>query len=160
MTMPTKDQERKALGKIKKILEELGNDPETSYIVRAFDGCIEHAEENIEFDFGNSWKAQALDYKKAAEHYAAEAERFQKENERLKKKALTTAEAGTIKAILNIDRNAAESKAREAAKKIVEKADDPNGAEFSQAVQEHRTMQKRAEDCESLISRILETMNA
>lgn len=57
--MPTKAQEREALAKIKKILDTLGGDPNNSYVLRAFDGCVEHAEENIECDFANSWKLTA-----------------------------------------------------------------------------------------------------
>lgn len=52
----TKEQERKALEKIKKIVEELGED---SYIGMAFEGCFEIAEENIENDFGCSMKQRA-----------------------------------------------------------------------------------------------------
>lgn len=51
--MTTKEQERKALEKIRKIVEELG---ENSYIGTAFEGCFELAEENIENDFGCSMK--------------------------------------------------------------------------------------------------------
>lgn len=47
----TKDQERKALAQIKKIVDDLG---ENSYIAIAFEGVWELAEENIESDFGNS----------------------------------------------------------------------------------------------------------
>jgi len=49
----TKEQERKALEQIKKILEELGNG---SYVVTAFKGCVEDAERNIENDFAFSMK--------------------------------------------------------------------------------------------------------
>ena len=49
----TKEQERKALAKIRKIVEELGED---SYIATAFEGCFEKAEENIENDWAGSWK--------------------------------------------------------------------------------------------------------
>lgn len=47
----TKEQERKALAKIKKIVDELGED---SYIGTAFKGCFEIAETNIENDWGCS----------------------------------------------------------------------------------------------------------
>lgn len=53
--MATKDQERKALEKIRKIIEELGQD---SYIGTAFEGCFEIAEQNIENDFACSIKQQ------------------------------------------------------------------------------------------------------
>lgn len=46
--MSTKEQERKALEKIKKIVYELG---EESYIGTAFLGCFEIAERNIENDW-------------------------------------------------------------------------------------------------------------
>lgn len=51
--MTTKEQERKALARIRKIVAELG---EGSYLATAFDGAWEIAEENIENDFGNSTK--------------------------------------------------------------------------------------------------------
>ena len=43
--MTTKEQEFKALNKIKAMVAELGDD---SYIATAFEGCFEIAEENIE----------------------------------------------------------------------------------------------------------------
>ncbi len=49
----TKEQERKALEKIKEIVANLG---ENSYIATAFEGCFEIAEENIEYDFAGSIK--------------------------------------------------------------------------------------------------------
>lgn len=49
--MTTKDQERKALEQIRKIVEGLGED---SYIGKAFEGCFDDAESNIDNDFWNS----------------------------------------------------------------------------------------------------------
>lgn len=54
--MTTKDQERKALEQIRKIVEGLGDD---SYIGTAFEGCFEIAEENIENDWACSMKERA-----------------------------------------------------------------------------------------------------
>ena len=54
--MTTKDQERKSLEQIRKIVESLG---EGSYIATAFEGCFEIAEENIENDFACSMKQRA-----------------------------------------------------------------------------------------------------
>lgn len=54
--MATKEQELKALAKIKKIVDDLGED---SYIGTAFEGCFEIAEENIENDFACSMKQRA-----------------------------------------------------------------------------------------------------
>lgn len=52
----TKDQERKALDQIRKIVAGLGED---SYIGMAFEGCFEIAEENINNDFACSMKQRA-----------------------------------------------------------------------------------------------------
>lgn len=49
--MATKEQERKALAQIRKILEGLGDD---SYLGTAFTGCLDDAETNIENDWGLS----------------------------------------------------------------------------------------------------------
>lgn len=51
--MVTKNDERKALEKIKKIVEELGDD---SYIAVAFEGCFDIAEDNINNDMACSMK--------------------------------------------------------------------------------------------------------
>lgn len=51
--MTTKDQERKALEQIRKIVEGLGED---SYIGTAFAGVLEDAETNIEWDAAFSMK--------------------------------------------------------------------------------------------------------
>lgn len=55
--MTTKDQERKALEQIRKIVEGLGED---SYIGKAFEGCFDDAESNIDNDF---WNSMAQRYK-------------------------------------------------------------------------------------------------
>lgn len=49
--MTTKEQERKALAKIREIAESLGKD---SYVMTAFKGAFELAEENIDNDFACS----------------------------------------------------------------------------------------------------------
>ena len=54
--MTTKEQERKALEQIRKIVEGLGED---SYIGTAFEGCFEIAEQNIENDWACSMKQRA-----------------------------------------------------------------------------------------------------
>jgi len=51
--MTSKEQERKALAQIKKIVAGLGED---SYIATAFEGCFEIAEQNIENDWACSMK--------------------------------------------------------------------------------------------------------
>lgn len=58
--MTSKEQERKALEQIRKIVEGLGED---SYVGKAFEGCFEFAEDNINNDFWMSMKER----KEAAE---------------------------------------------------------------------------------------------
>lgn len=59
--MTIKEQERKALEQIKKIIESLGED---SYIGTAFEGCFEIAEENIENDWACSMKQRVEEAEK------------------------------------------------------------------------------------------------
>lgn len=54
--MTSKQEERKALAQIRKIVEGLG---ENSYIGMALEGCFEIAEQNIENDFGCSMQQRA-----------------------------------------------------------------------------------------------------
>lgn len=75
--MTTKEQEKKALEQIRKIVSGLGED---SYIGTAFEGCFEIAEENIENDFACSMKQNA-------EHYMELYENLQDEYYTLKASA-------------------------------------------------------------------------
>lgn len=54
-----KAEEYETLRKIREILD--GFDPEDTYIGKAFEGCIEQAEENICNDWMLSWKSRYLD---------------------------------------------------------------------------------------------------
>lgn len=167
--MTTKEQERKALEKIRKIVEELG---ENSYVGTAFEGCFEIAEENIDNDFACSMKQRAEAAQKEVEAAQKEVEALEievdnrkgviyeltTERDKLKAKALTTAEAGAIKAILSHSKLEAADLADSSAQRIVELADNPDSAEFRQAVQDNRQSKKRLADCDTLIQRLLETM--
>lgn len=57
----TKDQERKALEEIRKIVDNLG---ENSYVGAAMDGVLELAENNIENDFTESMKDRIKEVEK------------------------------------------------------------------------------------------------
>jgi hypothetical protein len=160
--MTTKEQERKALEKIRKIVEELG---ENSYVGTAFEGCFEIAEENIDNDFACSMKQRAEAAEKNVEIIADEVmsikavvSELTAENEKLKAKTLTTAEAGTIKAILSHSKFETANLADSSAQRIVELADNPDSAEFRQAVQDNRQSKKRLAECDTLIQRLLEIM--
>lgn len=161
--MATKEQERKALEKIRNIVAELG---EGSYIATAFEGCFDIAEENIDNDFACSMKSRVDALKKENAHLKdslnalhSTIDDLNKENKELKRKVLTTTEAGAIKAILNHAQLEAAGVASKAANRIVEYADDPSSKEFCQAVRDNRQAQKRLDECQNLIRRLLETMS-
>ncbi|MDE5557382.1 MAG: hypothetical protein K2J32_06760 [Ruminococcus sp.] len=78
----TKEQERKALAKIKEIMESLG---ENSYVGTAFEGCFEIAEENIEYDFADSMQARLKEAREEANRSDETAKTLYNENESLKK---------------------------------------------------------------------------
>lgn len=76
----TKEQERKALEQIKKIVDSLGKD---SYIATAFEGCFEIAEENIENDFACSMKQKYERASEEAANFEAQASAYKKQLESL-----------------------------------------------------------------------------
>lgn len=63
----TKQQEREALDKIRKLVEQLGPD---SYLAATFEGCFDLAAENI----NNDWACSMADRARRAEKRAAELE--------------------------------------------------------------------------------------
>jgi len=87
--MVTKNDERKALEQIKKIIEKLGDD---SYIAVAFEGCFDIAEENIDNDFACSMEQkykqeheQVVELLKKVNAYYDEIQDLEKSNEGLLK---------------------------------------------------------------------------
>ena len=101
--MTTKDQERKALEQIRKIVEGLG---ENSYIGMAFEGCFEIAEKNIEDDSGCSMKQRWESVEKEANQLANDIVKLQKtnrdlmeENENIARKYDKEKESGTAFAV-------------------------------------------------------------
>ena len=160
--LATKEQERKALEKIRKIVADLG---ENSYVGTAFEGCFEIAEENIDNDFACSMRQRWEAAQKEVEALEVEVDNrkaviyeLSTERDSLKTKVLTTAEAGAIKAFLHHSKLEAASMLDSSAQRIVELADNPDSAEFRQAVQDNRNSKKRLAECDTLIQRLLETM--
>lgn len=158
----TKEQELKALEKIKKIVADLGDD---SYIGMAFEGCFEIAEDNIENDFGCSMKqraessaAEAAKYKEMYESTVKDYEAEKRTVEELEQKVLTLEETGAIKSLLAYSQTEAIRRTEESARRIVEFADNPDSAEFKQAVQDNRHNKRLVEESGKLIQRILDTM--
>ncbi|MBQ3326184.1 MAG: hypothetical protein IJG86_00175 [Clostridia bacterium] len=81
MAPATKEQEKKALEKIRKIVADLGAD---SYIGIAFEGCFEDAEENIENDWMDSMKGRWQVAEHKIEEYKAIRDELVEENRELK----------------------------------------------------------------------------
>lgn len=92
--MTTKEMERKALEKIRKIVEELGED---SYVGMAFEGCFEDAEENIENDFGVSMKERWLAVEGEKEKLAAQVAKKDEQIKGLEMKIASLQRANEVK---------------------------------------------------------------
>lgn len=82
--MTTKDQERKALEQIRKIVESLG---ENSYIGTAFEGCFEMAEDNIKYDTAFSMKTERDNAEFAEEQLRAKVKDQEEEIKALRESA-------------------------------------------------------------------------
>ena len=142
----TKEQERKALAKIKKIVEELG---ENSYVATAFEGCFEIAEQNINNDFGCSMKQRAEaaekeleSFKRLAENATAAVDEKQAIIDDLKKHEIKPNDFIRISNLITEKLNSITAKIDEAAMKIVDYADNTGSDEFRKAVQNHRNAQE------------------
>lgn len=153
--MTTKAQEREALAKIKEIIESMGTD---SYIGMAFDGCIEKAEENIEYDMAGSYKAN---YERAEEErkiLQAENESLKAENESLKARSLTRDDLLDISGYMSDVCDELEDMATKYSERIVEFAEDPDAADFRIAVNGHRASMRKAARCKAIVNKINEIL--
>lgn len=165
--MTTKEQERKALERIRKIVESLG---EQSYIGTAFEGCFEKAEENIEYDAAFSWKGEAECERKKAQAVEQNYRELQlamtKQTSYIieLKGRISDLEKAAVKDISDddlfdciqlADKTAAEAEeaAVEAAKTIVEYAENPESPEFVEAVKTNRMMTRRADYYRAIVQR-------
>ncbi|MBQ4447474.1 MAG: hypothetical protein II897_04185 [Clostridia bacterium] len=144
----TKEQERKALEEIRKIVDSLGKD---SYIATAFEGCFEDAEENIDNDFALSWKNRAevagkrvdeleKKYTKLVDNY----EEMKHDIATLESMVLDTEDMVFLKNIASDWAADEEHLADEAADKIVALALNPHCDDFRNAVTTHRARSARA----------------
>lgn len=100
--MTSKQEERKALAQIRKIVEGLGDD---SYIGMALEGCFEIAEQNIENDFGCSMKQRAESAEKKAAELQDKVYRMENSINAMKQNC-SQAEAETLRLAGIIDQNA------------------------------------------------------
>lgn len=141
----TKQQERAALEKIRKIVAELGPD---SYIATAFDGCFEIAESNIENDWALSMKDRWLSADRKLNEAngtieelrdkLAEAEEKDAEIASLKSRLLADDDLAEISRLIAKAAIDLEKEVSNAAERIVEVADQPESAAFRNAVKDHR----------------------
>ena len=136
--MTTKEQERKALAKIKAIIDELGED---SYIGTAFAGCVQDAENNIDEDAAYSYKDR-YEYM-ANEREAERAKREAAEKalieanaklENAQSQIITDSDLRVIIAMVNQKLRSIEDQIDEQNRIIIDYADTPDAKEFRTAV--------------------------
>lgn len=156
--MATKEQELKALEKIRKIVADLGED---SYIGMAFEGCFEIAEDNIGNDFGCSMKQRWEKAQKDAEYFQQTAsnlsndlEKANEEIQRLRKRVLTVQELFRIEGLVKEKIQEQEVIAKESAEVIVEKAEDCDSDDFKQAVANHRNALSSQKSWNGILERV------
>ena len=154
--MITKEQEKAALNKIRQIFAALGAD---SYVVVAFEGCVEIAEENIRNDSACSMKQRAKSAEKELEVANARVnqlrqriaeeqtknERFQemledaiKKGNELKKQVFSSDDRAFFKSLLNEKYKEVERKVEETSTRILDYADTPDCTEFKNAVRDRK----------------------
>lgn len=180
-TPATKEQEREALKKIRKIVEELGSD---SYIATAFAGCFEIAESNIENDFADSMKDHWLsadrklneangtieelrdklaesekDYEAAHATAHQIAEEKDAEIASLKSRLLADDDLADISRLLSKTVVDLGKEVNDAAARIVEVADQPESAAFRNAVKDHRAAKADLSHWTELLTRVNNTKN-
>ena len=149
--MTTKEQERKALNQIKKIVDSLGED---SYIAMAFEGCFEDAELNIENDWACSWKQRAEQNDKYATQWEKECAERAKEKEEALKKIFFEDELRDFYVLAEDDLFDTERHIDEEAQDIVKYAEETTGDKFLNAVTSHRAYTRRAKHLNQLLERI------
>ena len=149
--MPTKEQERKALAKIESILKELGNNPETSYVCRAFQGCVEDARENIEYDFGNSQKDRADDLEKKLEQAKAERDETREAYNALQARNIDDETRNGLYNILRYEIDTARRNAQDAAAGMLAYCENPESDEYKTALETAQKNKRRAARLEKLL---------
>ena len=174
-TPATKEQERKAVERIRKIVSELG---EGSYVGTALEGCLEDAESNIENDFGDSmkrrWEYAEAQLKAAREEIAslknelAESEKDyeaahaaaheiaeQKDEEiaALRKQVLEADDLTDLIQLVTEKCFSLGEEVKNAAERIVEAAGEPDSAAFKNAVSDHRAAKRDLDYYTALIER-------
>lgn len=122
--MTSKEQERKALAQIKKIVESLGED---SYIATAFEGCFKDAEDNIEhdaaFSMSDRWKSElenSRSLSEAIDQLKLELKGKESELENAKKLAITEDTLCSLVGVVSMRMVALRNDRDEAAERVLE----------------------------------------
>ena len=170
----TKEQERKALAKIRKIVEELGED---SYVATAFEGCFEKAEENIENDWAGSWKQEFVaandenirlkeqivrftdalhDCDEVEKELYSAIDKLRREKEEIKANRPCSDDLYDLLQLARTKVYDEKAEAEKAAKEIVENAENPDGDAFKEAVGNHRWHNGEAEYWQAIVNRVEE----
>ncbi|MCX4355883.1 MAG: hypothetical protein OSJ43_06615 [Oscillospiraceae bacterium] len=171
--MTTKEQERKALEKIQKIVADLG---ENSYIGTALDGALNLAEENIDCDAAFSaryyieelhrseGKLNEAEEKISAleKEMAAQKEQFKQAYEMANRRILSAEDMDAVKTLVITCIAGFKTDANDAAERIVAEAENPKSVNFQNAVTEHRCAMegvKRYEELSKRLTAISDNMN-
>ncbi len=161
----TKEQERKTLEQIKKIVDSLGED---SYIGTAFDGALLLAEQNIDDDAAYSarYYMDALSdtedkLKEANEQIAELRTELENQNaihssefEAMNKRLLSDYETAMLKKLLVEKTVELQKEVSNAASRIVSTAEEPSSAGFKNAVNDHRTAQQELDNYTNVLKSI------
>ena len=172
----TKEQERQALQKIRKIINDLG---EGSYVGTAFEGCFEIAEENIDKDTAFSMRGQRdmlaekcrelhiqldaarADYEESKAELELERNELQKRYDslawqlkELNSRTLSSNDMLYIASLLSTEIEKIDSVIENAAARIIEFADQPSQHEFASAVKEHRDAIRTKKGIQDIQSRL------
>lgn len=162
----SKRNERETLKAIRQLVTDLG--PQ-SYLATAFEGCFEIAEQNIEYDFGDSLKGRLESAERKVKELEGELrkaqqgidELIQKDDERkaalerMSAKSLSEDDLGDIRQLLDDRATEADERAERAAAEIVKYAEDPTSEEFREAVKMHRNYAQDAEYIRGLLGRVV-----
>ena len=167
--MTTKEQERKALEQIRKIVKGLG---ENSYVGTAFAGCFEDAEDNIENDFAMSMKDRyESSEKKIAsleqdnrdlrlaimtekEDASRKQTALEEENRKLASLVLSPDDLCDFRQMVDNEITVTEKIMKRSAETIVRMAEKPTDIIFTNAVRINRAMKSKKEYLEGIKTRI------
>lgn len=164
MKMTTKEQERKALAQIRKIVESLGTD---SYIGTAFSGVLQDAADNIEMDAAFSmqerYAAAARDVdilRKGRDEAEARAEKIAAEVAELRAACFGAGEWVDFWNIAQTYINDRQDEAEAEAAVILENAEHPENEAFRVAVANRSDLLKQIDNGHAALKRIGEMEEA